>query len=127
MFNINLYNEISHKIKVLGKKTKIIAVSKNHSKTAIESAISYGVTIFGENRVQEAKAKFDNLKKNNHAYVGKLEAPKGENDKNWKPKDLLLFRSTKFGDDISLTNVCLIGKPSFDEGANIAISPSAPT
>ena len=75
MFNINLYNEISHKIKILGKKTKIIAVSKNHSKTAIESAISYGVTIFGENRVQEAKAKFDNLKKNNHNIELHLTGP----------------------------------------------------
>jgi len=41
----------------------------------------------------------DKLKKNNHVYTGKLEAPKGESDKNWKSRDLLLFRSTKFGDD----------------------------
>ena len=64
MFNIQTYNEISQKIEILGKKTKIIAVSKNHSKSAVEMAISHGVKIFGENRVQEAKAKFDNLKKN---------------------------------------------------------------
>ena len=41
----------------------------------------------------------DKLKKNNHVYTGKIEAPKGESDKNWKSRDLLLFRSTKFGDD----------------------------
>ena len=64
MFNIQTYNEIAHKIEVLGKKTKIIAVSKNHTKTAVELAISHGVMIFGENRVQEAKTKFDYLKKN---------------------------------------------------------------
>ena len=39
------------------------------------------------------------LKKNNHAYMGQLQAPKGEDNKNWKSRDLLLFRSTKFGDD----------------------------
>jgi len=64
MFNINTYNEISQKIKVLGTKTKVIAVSKNHPKEAVEKAISHGVKIFGENRVQEAQAKFMDLKKN---------------------------------------------------------------
>ena len=64
MFNIHTYNEISRKIELLGKKTQIIAVSKNHSKVAVEQAISHGVKIFGENRVQEATAKFDYLKKN---------------------------------------------------------------
>ena len=64
MFNINIHNEISKKINNLGKKTRIIAVSKNHPKSAVESAISYGINIFGENRVQEAKTKFGDLKKN---------------------------------------------------------------
>ena len=36
MFNINTYNEISKKIEILGKKTNIIAVSKNHPKKAVE-------------------------------------------------------------------------------------------
>ena len=64
MFNINTYNEISKKIMDFGGKTKIIAVSKNHPKSAVERAISHGVKIFGENRVQEAQAKFKELKKN---------------------------------------------------------------
>ena len=63
MFNTDTYNKIRHKIKDFGKKTKIIAVSKNHPKTAVEMAISHGVNIFGENRVQEAQAKFMDLKK----------------------------------------------------------------
>ena len=53
MFNIDTYNNISQKIADFRKKTKIIAVSKNHPKTAVEMAISHGVNIFGENRVQE--------------------------------------------------------------------------
>ena len=64
MFNFKIYNEISQKINNLGKRTKIIAVSKNHPKSAVELALSYGVNIFGENRVQEAKTKFEDLKKN---------------------------------------------------------------
>ena len=63
MFNINTYNEISQKIKDFGKKTKIIAVSKNHPKKAVEIAMSHGIKIFGENRVQEAQSKFKDLKK----------------------------------------------------------------
>ena len=62
MFNIDLYSEISKKIDLLGKKTKIVAISKNHPKTSIEIAINHGVRIFGENRVQEAKHKFNDLK-----------------------------------------------------------------
>ena len=64
MFNIDNYNKISQKIAYFGKKTNIIAVSKNHPKKAVEIAISHGVKIFGENRVQEAQAKFINLKEN---------------------------------------------------------------
>ena len=64
MFNIDIYNEISQKIKDFSKKTKIVAVSKNHPKIAVEKAITYGINIFGENRVQEAQAKFMDLKKN---------------------------------------------------------------
>ena len=65
MFNIQTYNEISRKIELLGKKTKIIAVSKNHSIEDVENAISCGLRIFGENRVQEAKSKFEDIKRRN--------------------------------------------------------------
>ena len=58
MFNIDNYNKISQKIANFGKKTNIIAVSKNHPKKAVEIAISYGVKIFGENRVQEASQRW---------------------------------------------------------------------
>ena len=39
------------------------------------------------------------LKKENYIYEGKLEAPKGEQAKDWKKRDQLLFKSTAFGDD----------------------------
>ena len=38
-----------------------MAVSKNHPIESVEEAIKHGVRIFGENRVQEAKNKFENL------------------------------------------------------------------
>ena len=75
MFNIQTYNEISRKIELLGKKTKIIAISKNHPKKAVELAISHGVMIFGENRVQEAKIKFDYLKKQHPSLELHLTGP----------------------------------------------------
>jgi len=40
------------------------------------------------------------LKKKRYVYKGKLEEPKGEKNKDWKERDQLLFRSTKFGDDV---------------------------
>ena len=65
MFNIKEYQKISKNIDLLGKKTKIIAISKNHTLEDVESAISYGLEIFGENRVQEAKSKFEDIKRRN--------------------------------------------------------------
>lgn len=40
----------------------LIAVSKMHSTQAIEAALAAGQSVFGENRVQEAQAKFPALK-----------------------------------------------------------------
>ncbi len=40
------------------------------------------------------------MKIKNYIYTGKLEAPKGEITKDWKEREQILFRSTKFGDDI---------------------------
>ena len=40
------------------------------------------------------------LQKKKYIYMGKLEAPRGGETKDWKIRDQLLFKSTKFGDDI---------------------------
>ena len=65
MFDIDKYREIEDFINKSRKKTKIIAISKNHPLKTIEEAISYGILNFGENRVQEAKLKFDPILKEN--------------------------------------------------------------
>lgn len=61
MFDISTYNKIAENIKKSGKNTRIIAISKNHEKESVDLAMSHGVKIFGENRVQEAKTKFENI------------------------------------------------------------------
>lgn len=76
MFDFNKYREISKTIDKLGKKTKIIAISKNHPIYEVEKAISLGVGHFGENRVQEAKSKFENKKNITLHLTGPLQTNK---------------------------------------------------
>jgi len=47
-----------------GQNTGILAASKGQSAAIIENAIQNGLTVFGENRVQEACEKWPELKKN---------------------------------------------------------------
>ena len=49
MFNIHEYRKILEEIELLGKKTRIIAISKNHPREFVEEALKQGVKIFGEN------------------------------------------------------------------------------
>lgn len=41
---------------------RLVAVSKTHPRDAVEAALAAGQTLFGENRVQEAQAKFPALR-----------------------------------------------------------------
>jgi pyridoxal phosphate enzyme (YggS family) len=75
MFDFNKYREIEKIIHKSGKKTEIIAISKNHTLEQVERAISHKVEVFGENRVQEALKKFENLKKNNKSIKLHLTGP----------------------------------------------------
>ena len=65
MFDTAKYNEINGFLKKISNSTKIIAISKNHPRESILEAISSGVRIFGENRVQEAREKFTAIKEEN--------------------------------------------------------------
>ena len=66
-FNLLKYTEIQDFIEKNTlkneKKAKIIAISKSKPLISVREAINNGIRIFGENRVQEAKAKFSDLKK----------------------------------------------------------------
>ena len=43
--------------KITGNKVTLVAVTKNHPAEVITDAFNLGVSVIGENRVQEAKAK----------------------------------------------------------------------
>ena len=75
MFNFKEYQKIQKNIDFLGKKTEIVAISKNHPFHDVEKAISCGLRVFGENRVQEAKHKFEELKKKNNNIKLHLTGP----------------------------------------------------
>lgn len=62
-FDYSAYLEVKEYVEKNAKNpVKIIAISKNHSENSIKIAISYGVKIFGENKVQEAIRKFSSIK-----------------------------------------------------------------
>ena len=75
MFNIDKYQKIEEIIEKNKLRTKIIAVSKNQSLEDINIAISHKIRIFGENRVQEAENKFENILKNNKSIKLHLTGP----------------------------------------------------
>ncbi len=75
MFNFKEYKKIKKNIDILGKKTEIVAISKNHPIEEVKEAILKGVEIFGENRVQEAKLKFEHILKNNKKITLHLTGP----------------------------------------------------
>ena len=75
MFDLENYHKIQKIISNLGKKTQIVAISKNHPVEMVEEAISKGVEVFGENRVQEAKLKFENILKINKQIKLHLTGP----------------------------------------------------
>ena len=63
-FNYSAYLEVNDYIrKNATNPVKIIVVSKNHPERSIKNAISQGIKIFGENRVQEATSKFSSIKR----------------------------------------------------------------
>lgn len=79
-FNFKNYKKIQEIIEKKRKKTKIIAISKFHSKNDVLEAVNFGVRCFGENRLQEAMEKFQDLKEAypdiNLHFTGNLQSNK---------------------------------------------------
>ena len=48
---------------------------------------------------KEVEKVIENLRQKNLIYLGKIKAPKGDNDRGWIEREQLLFRSIDFGDD----------------------------
>tara|TARA_X000001036_G_C20559342_1_gene757758 strand:+ start:465 stop:1112 length:648 start_codon:yes stop_codon:yes gene_type:complete len=78
--NINL---IENEIRLKNKESKIIAVSKTFSMENIKPLIDHGHIHFGENKVQEAVDKWEEIKKNFQNLklhmIGKLQTNKVKN------------------------------------------------
>ena len=81
---IESLNKINSNIKILKpkKKVNIVAVSKTFPISHISPLIDYGHVHFGENKVQEASAKWKDLKKDNQNLklhmIGKLQSNKAK-------------------------------------------------
>ncbi len=79
---------VSESLKII--KTNLTNLGITHDKFVSETQIVLN---------KEVEKVIEKLKKKKLVYIGKIKAPKGENDKNWIERDQLLFRSTDFGDD----------------------------
>ena len=62
-FDKSSYQEIRSLIEKKYPLTKLMVVSKNRAASIIREAIQEGALLFGENKVQEAEKKFDELRK----------------------------------------------------------------
>ena len=56
---INVINENIRKFSQYPKKVKLVGVSKTFSVEKIQTAINAGIKVIGENKVQDAIAKFE--------------------------------------------------------------------
>jgi PLP dependent protein len=82
---VERFNKIKSNIELLKpvKQVNIIAVSKTFPLTHVQSLINYGHHHFGENKVQEAVSKWQNIKKSKQQIklhmIGKLQSNKVKN------------------------------------------------
>jgi PLP dependent protein len=78
------YNDLSARIAAACQRcgrdssaVTLVAVSKNHTPEAVRAAADLGVTVFGENRVQEAKVKIGQCPSRLHwHFIGHLQSNK---------------------------------------------------
>ena len=79
---IQNFSVVSHELDKVKKKPTIIAVSKTHSLEHIQPLLDYGHRVFGENKVQEAKQKWEKVLpvvKNVELHlIGKLQSNKAK-------------------------------------------------
>ena len=95
--NFKNFDKIYNLLSQESIKLSIKIIKKNLENLGVKHDIFvYESKLIENNFVKDS---IDKLKNGNHVYIGKLEAPKSEIEKNWKSKDLLLFKSSKFGDD----------------------------
>ena len=91
------FDSIKDKLKEISVNESLNLIKKNLNDLGIKHDNFVSETnIVKKNEVEKV---IEKLKKSNHVYKGKIKAPEGEDSKNWKEREQLLFRSTDFGDD----------------------------
>ena len=83
------------------KEISIDAMMKIIKDDLADMGIHHDV-FFSESSLHESKSidkEVNVLKEKSLVYIGKLEPPKGKEDKNWEGREQLLFRTTDYGDD----------------------------
>ena len=95
--NFESFKDIENHLKKLSINESLKLIKKN----LIDLGINHDNFVSETNIVndKEVEKVVEKLKKSNHVYTGKINAPEGEDKKNWTERDQLLFRSTDFGDD----------------------------
>jgi len=95
--NFDNYKKIYTKLSFESLKYSIEIIKKNlTSLGVIHDNFVYESDLINKKKVSKIVKQ---LKDKKYIYLGKLEAPKGEQNINWKKRELLLFKSTLFGDD----------------------------
>ena len=95
--NFDNFEKIYAKLSLESLKYSIQLISSNLTLLGVKhDNFVYESKLISKQMVSKIVKK---LKYKNYIYQGKLEPPKGEQKIDWKKRDLLLFKSTLFGDD----------------------------
>ena len=95
--NFENFKDIEDHLKKLSINESLNLIKNNLNDLGIkhDNFISE-TTLVNDNEVEKV---IEKLKETKHVYTGKIKAPEGEDQNNWKEREQLLFRSTDFGDD----------------------------
>ena len=96
--NFNDFEKIYKKLTLESLKYSIELINNNLNLLGVKhNSFVYESNLIKNKMVIKTVNK---LIKKKYIYKGRLEAPKGELTKDWKPRDQLLFKATLFGDDV---------------------------
>ena len=95
--NFENYEDLSEKLTELSIEQALLLIKKNLKSLGIKHDNFVSEKKIVTNKEVENVIKF--LETNNFVYNGRIEAPAGEDKKDWIEREQLLFRSTDFGDD----------------------------
>ncbi len=95
--SFNNFKKIENKLKLISISESLKLIKKNLQELGIKHDNFASETQIVENK--EVEKVVEKLKIDDQIYIGKIKAPKSEEDSKWIERKQLLFRSTNFGDD----------------------------